>query len=371
MARFLPILLALPLAGAFADTIKLKSGETVQGKIVKSDSASVTVEVQFSPTITDERQIARTDIAGMSMDAPDEVAFAKIRDITEPATALDSKPYQALLDGQLKPFLKKFSYSPRATDVKAKIAEFEADVVRLNNGEVKVSGNWYDKAAATAEKYQIEAAAALAEMQAQIAAANFPGAMNAFDKLQRYQNSTSYADAIAPARKALARLQQQLDFAISNLAATKAQRQAAIDRTPAEQRADIQRAFDAEQARATVIAAAAQKNGERFFTMFAFDEQGLKSMQQAAQQLATQLQTVNTDKLTSGAKLVQTASNELASNEVAAAESTLTELRATWPEYEGLTRLEQWLKAEQAARKPTPDAAASATQTTHGMATAQ
>jgi hypothetical protein len=372
MARFLPLLLVLPLAGAFADTIKLKSGETVQGKVVKSDASSVTVEVQFSPTITDQRQIARADIAAIAFEAPDVVAFAKICDLQPPATALDSKPYQAMVDAQLKPFLKKFGYSAHAADVKAKIAEFQTDITRLDNGEVKVSGNWYDKAAATAEKYQIAAAALLAEMQAQIAAANFPGAMNAFDKLQRYQNSTAYAEAIVPARKALARLQQQLDFAIANIATIQAQRQAAIARTPEEQRADIQRAFDAEQARATALAAAAQKNGERFFTIFPFDEQGLKSMQQAAQQAATQLAAVNTGKLSAGAKLVQTASSELASNEVDAAESTLAELRTTWPEYEGLNRLQQWLRAEQAARKSAPDAAASATRApAPGMAASQ
>jgi hypothetical protein len=371
MARFLPILLALPLAGAFADTIKLKSGETIQGKILKSDSTSITMEVQFSPTITDQRQIARTDIAGIAFDAPDEMAYAKIRDVAAPATALTSAPYKELLDSKLTPFLKKFGYSQRAADVKAKVAEFQADIARLDNGEVKVAGSWYDKTAAAAEKYQLQAAAALDAMQADIAAANFPGAMNNFGKLQRFQNSAAYAEAIEPARKALARLQQQLDFALANLNATRAQRQTVIDRTPAEQRADIQRAFDAEQARATALAAAAQKNGDRFFTIFPFDEQGLKSMQQAAQQLAAQLKTVNTDKLTSGAKLVQMASSELASNELDAAATTLAQLRTTWPEYEGLNRLEQWLKAEQAARKSTPDAAASATQAARGMATAQ
>lgn len=371
MARYLPLFLALPLAGAFADTIKLKSGETLEGKIVKSDTVTVTLEVQFSPTITDRRQIPRTNIAGIVFEAPDEVAYAKVRDVQAPATALDSKTYQAILDGQLKPFVKKFGYSARAADVKAKIAEFQADIARLDSGEVKVSGSWYDKTAATAEKYQIAAAALLAEMQAQIAAANFPYAMNAFTKLQRYQNSTAYAESIAPIRKALVRLQQQLDFAMSNLAATRAQRQAAIDRTAPEQRADIQRAFDAEQARATALAAAAQKNGERFFTIFPFDEQGLKSMQQAAQQLAAQLQTVNTAKLTSGTKLVQAASSELASNELEAAATTLAQLRATWPEYEGLRRLEQWLKAEQMARKSAPDAAATAEHAAPGMAAAQ
>jgi hypothetical protein len=372
MARFLPILLVLPLTTALADTIKLKSGQTLEGKIVKSDATTVTVELKFSPTITDQQSIARADIAAISVQSADEAAYAKLREIQPPATALDSSGYQALIDGQLNPFLKKFAYSPRVADVKAKIAELQADITRLENGEVKVAGTWYDKTAAAAEKYQIEAAAALDVMKAQIAAANFPGALNEFDKLQRYQNSTAYAEAIAPARKAIARLQQQLDFALANLPATQAQRQAAIDRTPPEQRADIQRAFDAERARATAAAAAAQKNNQRFFAIYAFDEQGLKSMQQAAQQLATQLQTVNTTKLTSGAKLVQTACAELASNEPAAAESTLTQLRATWPEYEGLHRLEQWLKAEQDARKSSPDSTASATRApAPGMAAAQ
>jgi hypothetical protein len=375
MARFLPILLLLPLAGvALADTIKLKSGEVLQGKVLKSSGASITVEVQFSPTITDRRTIARADIAGISLDAPDEAAYAKIQNVVAPDTALDSSAYKALIADTLEPFLKKYGYSARAADVKAKIEEFQADIARLDNGEVKVAGTWYDQTAAKAEKYQIAAAALLSAMRAQLDASNFPGAMNEFEQLQRkYPNSTAYAASIAPARKALVRLSQQIDFAIATLPQTKAQRQTAIDRTPAEQRADIQRAFDAEQARATAQAAAAQKQGLRFFTIFAFDEQGLKSMQQSARQLSTQLQSVNVTKLTSGAKLVQTANNELAANEIAAAETTLAELRSTWPEYEGLHRLEQWLKTEQAARKSSSDADAAgpAPAAAPGMAAAQ
>ena len=141
LRRLFPILLAAPLATAFADSVKLKSGEVVEGKVLSSDNASVTIETQFSPTITDQRTIARADIALLSVASEDEAAFAKIRDLKTPATALDATASTEILDNQLRPFLKKFPTSTRVADVKAIIKSFEADIERLRRAKRKSAAN--------------------------------------------------------------------------------------------------------------------------------------------------------------------------------------------------------------------------------------
>jgi len=350
LRRLFLVLLAAPLATAFADTIKLKSGEIIEGKVLSSDNASVTIETQFSPTITDQRTIARADIALLSVVSEDEAAFARIRDLKTPATALDASASTDILDNQLRPFLKKFPTSARVADVKAIIKSFEADIERLRKGEKKVGGKWYDADTFAAEKYQLEAAIIFEAMQRDLAAKNYSAAMNDFDQLQRsYVGSAAYAEAVSQAGKALKLLDQQLNFAIANLPQTLARRQAAIDQTPIEQRPPIQAAIDAENARATEIAAAAQQANQPFFAILPYDEKGLQAMREASTQVAQQLATVDAKKLANAARLVRQANEELAHNQLAAAQTTISELTAQWPEYEGLSRLQQRLTSAQTA----------------------
>ncbi|MDD5199922.1 MAG: hypothetical protein PHC88_08970 [Terrimicrobiaceae bacterium] len=349
---FVSTSLLLPLAFVYADSVKLKSGEVVEGRIIQSDANGVVIETQFSPTITDQRHIARADIAATAVASPDEVAFAKIQDLGAPDTALDVTAYTDILDRQLRPFVRKYPYSPRAQDVKAKIAAFETDMARLKAGDVKVAGIWYDPASFTAEKYQIEAAANLAAMQREAGLKNYPAALNSFGLLQRtYPSSLAFAESLPLAEKTLEKLAQQLTFTIANLPQTKAQRQAAVERTPIEQRAPIQQAIAAEDARAAAFAEAAERNGQRFFAILPYDEKGLDSMQEAAQNLAVELKAIDRKKLAAGAKLARQANTELARHELPALETTLPQLQAAWPEYEGIARLQQRLMAEKNSLK--------------------
>jgi hypothetical protein len=345
----LPVVFAvvIPAATGFADTIKLKSGEIIQGKISHSDATSFTIEVPFSATITDERVIQRSDIANVAVTARDEAAYAQIRDIHLPDTALDAQPYETVLDTQLLPFLKHYSYSPFASDVKDKVKAFQAELDRVRSGDVKVAGVWYNKEAYNAATYQISAAIALETMKACNAKLDYVGAMNAFATLLRtYPNSLAFADGLPLGRTIFTKLVQQLSFAISNLPQIQAERQATLDRTPIEQRQPIQQALDADLVKAKALAEAAQKNNQPFFAILPYDENGLKAMQQQAVQLQSQLQTVNETKLTEGSKLVHRIETELTGHELAAARTTFNELQTTWPDYEGLSRLQSKIQSE-------------------------
>jgi len=359
LRRLFLILLATPLAVSHADSVKLKSGEVIEGKVISSDATSVTIETQFSPTITDERTVARADIALLSVASDDEAAFTKIRDLKTPATALDARACTDILDNQLRPFLKKFPTSTRIADVKAMIKSFEADIDRLRNGEKKIAGEWYDADAYAAEKYQLEATVIFEAMQRDIAAKNYSAAMNDFDQLQRsYAGSAAYAEAVSQARQTLKLLDQQLNFAVANLPQTLARRQAAIDQTPIEQRPPVQAAIDAENARAIALADAAQRSNQHFFAILLYDEKGLKAMQEASAQAAQQLASIDAKKLAKAAQLVRQANEELAHNQLAAAQMTISELTAQWPEYEGLSRLQQRLASSQSANEVSSQAEA-------------
>jgi hypothetical protein len=359
--RLLTALLFLPLATAVADTVKLKSGETIVGRITNADDNAITIEVEYSSSIIDTQTIPRADVAQFSVESGDEAAFVKIRDVKSPDTILTAGTCQKLIDEKLQPFLRDFPGSPRAADVQLKIRALRDDLARLKDGDVKVSGIWYDKSDFIAEKYQLEAAAVLEAMRRNYEAKNYSAAMNSFELLQRsYPQSLAYVESLRIAPELLSKLQQQLGLEIANLPQTKASRQATIDRTPIEERPPIQRAIAAENARAVAAAALAQHSQQKFYTIYSFDEKGLKSMQTATMQIQKQLDTVDSKDLEQAARLVRRATEELAANQFTGAQTTLAQLRTAWPRYEGLSRLDQRLQRANAANKASAQAAAEA-----------
>lgn len=359
--RLLPALLTLPATLALADTIKLKSGETLEGRIVQFDPTGLTIEVQYSPTIVEQRFIPKADIASSSVASSDEAAYAAIAKITPPETAMEVSAYDVILTEKLRPFLKQYPASPRAADVKALIARFEAERKRLAAGDIKVAGVWYDPAAYAEAKYQIDAARILLALQAQMQAKNYPAVLNSFEALKRlYPGSLAYAGAVPLVVEALPKFDQQLTFTLRNLPATLAQRQATIDRTPVEQRAPVAQAIANENARAEAAQKAAERAQQRFFPLLAYDSKGLATMQTSARDLAKQLAAIDAAKLTAAAALVRQTQAALDRGDTAAATTSLERLKVAWPQYEGLRRLELRLKTAEATPSPSPDPAVGA-----------
>ncbi len=354
----LALLLILAQA-AHGDFIELKSGEKIEGRVVKTTPTEVTIEVQFSPTIVDERIVAREDIALLGVAEEDEVAFAKIREAGTPDTALTPKVCEAVINDSLAPFLKAFPTSDRAPDVQARIGAIRADIRRLQSGEVKVSGRWYDKSAFAVEKYQIEAATVFEAMSQQAAAGHVVEAMNSFNLLQTsYPASIAYADSYPLALKTTQKLLQQLAYAIAELPEVKARRQAAIDRTPPEQRQPVIQAIAAEDAQAAAAAKLAATHKQAFFPILPYDDKGLQAMLISARAIEKKLAALDAKLLAGHAKLVRRAQKELDEREFAGAESTLAELERVWPKYEALSRLKQRLADATTANKASAEAAA-------------
>jgi len=336
--------LVLPVLAAWGDTLKLKSGEEIEGRILENTAAAVVIEVNFSPTIVETRTIARADILAVAQVPADEAAFAGITTIELPETALSVEPYDAVLKGRLRPFLGKFPKSPRAADVREKIKAFEAERKRVEGGEVKLAGAWLSASEHGAEKYQIDAGQILARVKAFAAAQDWVSTLNGCDLLRRsYDHSVAFVEAIPLAAEAAAKLAQQITFQLRNLPVTLEQRTNTIERAPQQDRERIRRAMEQQEAQVVALAEQTRKRNQRFYPLAAFDGKGLAEMKKSVADVQTELAALDQAKLEKGAGLVRAANRDLADNELAAAEATIAELAATWPAYEGIERLRKHL----------------------------
>src|SRR5581483_5043345 len=83
---------------AAADTVTLKTGDKLNGKITSETDSQVTMRVQVSATISDERTINKDEIASIEKEQPDELAFQDLRNLKpDPQMSYSADTYDRIL----------------------------------------------------------------------------------------------------------------------------------------------------------------------------------------------------------------------------------------------------------------------------------
>lgn len=137
------------LHSAKADTISLKSGETVEGKIIREDETHYVVEVVVSGTIKDEKKIARADVKNIDKKGADEKAFDELGIVVPTPDLLDKEAYDEWI-AKLEGFVKAYPDSPRAKAAKGMLDTLGTERALVAEGGIKfgnemVAAGEYDR----------------------------------------------------------------------------------------------------------------------------------------------------------------------------------------------------------------------------------
>ena len=124
--RFLPaFLIASGLCcGAFADTVTLKTGEVIEGKISSESDTQLTLELKLPGGITDSLTVSKDDVLSIAKVQPDELAWAPLMALKPGTTSLPAAFYETATQS-LKGFLAQFATSPFAADAQKALAALE------------------------------------------------------------------------------------------------------------------------------------------------------------------------------------------------------------------------------------------------------
>src|SRR6266540_1329159 len=141
---FSPVILALLCITALADSITLKNGEKIDGKITGETANDVTVEVKVSAGISDTRTIPKADIAKLDKEQPDTVAWQQLKNLKLGPNSLPAASYDQVINA-LNNFTTQFPTSPHAADAQKLAADFDAEKKRIASGEVKLNEKWLSK----------------------------------------------------------------------------------------------------------------------------------------------------------------------------------------------------------------------------------
>jgi len=124
---------AMVNVGVVADTLTLKSGEKLEGKITAETAADVTMEVRVSAGITETRTVPKADVTAVEKDKPDDVAWQPLKNIKSGPNSLPKTAYDPLISA-LRGFITQHPDSPHVEEAKKALAPLEAARVGRRGG---------------------------------------------------------------------------------------------------------------------------------------------------------------------------------------------------------------------------------------------
>ena len=360
--------LALLTTAASADIITLKTGERLDATIASETATEMTLELQISAGIKDERVVKKADVVKIDRVAPDEGAYRAIMNLQPAKNSLVPAQYDGILTA-LQDFAAKYPESTHVADVKQAAAAFQADKKRVEAGEVKLGGIWLSKAEAQRQRVQIGGLQLFNAMKNANAAGDAIEALNAFASLEKnFAGARVLPDAVDLARQILAALKPATERALENQKIKDAERQIGVKNAGPLERPELIAANLREQARADAALAAATAAGQ--WPPFATSsEKCLKAILAKIPTEAARLEKIPVAAMRESIALAEKAQTEFTGKDLAAATETLKEVLKLWPANELGTRLTAQITA--AKNPPKPDPSATPAPTTPGPATAK
>ena len=361
----LPLLCAALLStSALADTFTLKTGERFEAKILSETATEMTLEVQISAGIKDEKVVKKADVVKLDRVAPDETAYRAVMNLLPGKNTLLPAQYDSIQTA-LQNYTAQYPESGHVAEVKQALAGFQADKKRVDAGEMKVEGVWLSKAQVAQQRVQIGGLQAFNAMKSANAAGDAIGALNAYVGLEKgFGGAKVLPDGIELARQILTVLKPAVERALENQKIKEADRVQGVknagtldhpERIPADLRAQVQAtatlaakeleaANQREQAKADAALAAATTAG-LWPPMAPFSEKCLKAIQMKIPVESARLEKLPVADMRESIRLAEQAQTEITDKDLAAATETLKEAIKLWPANELGKRLSAQLTA--------------------------
>lgn len=180
-----------------ADSIKLKNGTVLEGKILEETTDSITIEYKVTKSINDIKTVKRSDVLEIQKEPEDEKAFKKLNGILPTDDLLSAEEYDEIINGSLTEFLNTFPASKLKGKVQEVVDELKKEKALIESGSVKLNGNWISPEEAAKDNYNHSARIVLARMQTMSKKGNFQEAFNYFEELQnKFPHSIAYTNSI-------------------------------------------------------------------------------------------------------------------------------------------------------------------------------
>jgi len=338
-------LLVLPMAFLRGESIELRDGKKIEGKILSVNTQTVLIEVQTSPAIREEMSYPRSDVAKIQRASQDDVAYAEVAALLVPVTADNPAVYDAPLE-RVRSFMKNYAYSKNMPEARKLAAALEADRARLVAGEIKLGGVWVAADASPAERTELGGRVQLAKMKE---SSDPVAAMTAFEVLEKDHNTSSaYPDSVKVARDSLAKLRAGLVRARADLERRTRDQEQGLQLASEDRRLQIEQGIAQEKSAIQAQIERVKQSGSKWVPVLS-DTKVLDDLSSLVESEEARLSKIDTATLGAGAAAVSEAQRQLAAGNLSAAKANLEQAQKLWSQHVLLASLQESLKKAEAA----------------------
>ncbi len=341
--------LALLATSGWADTVILKSGDKVEGKILSETDAELTLEVKITASIKDERVLKKADIEKIEKIQPDEEAWAGIKGISLGSESLDPGDYSGAVN-LLGAFISQFPQSAHSAEAKDKLAKLEEEKKRVDAGEMKLDGKWLSAAEVQEERVQISGRILLSRMKRLAAAGQYVEAMNVFAAIEKsFGGSAAFPDAVVLARQTAPLLKAAAEQRLTQLKQLVEQNKARLANTQGADRVQLEAMQKQQQAATEATVAAAERSGVLWPPLSPANERSINALISRAGGETSRLAGQQVEKMHQSVQAAQAAQAALDAGDIAKADVSLKEASSAWSNNEFIKRLQLKLAEQQKA----------------------
>lgn len=304
-AGLLLVACAFPFASLYADTIRLKNGEKLEGTIIEEKPDSVKIEVKIGRA-TDWVVKQRKEIAEIIKSTKDEIEATELKKLVPTKDRMSDVEYQKVIKEQLEPFIKKYPTSRYRKEVEGILKTYQEEMEKAKAGAMKLEGEWVSPEEMDWNRYNIEARLKRIEMQQQIKAEEHYKAYRSYLELENEKPaSVEYVKALEEVKTILPKLDRQLELHAERQPQLMKARENNLKTLSAEQRRRVEDAFRNEANDFKVELEEARKAKVAIPPFYIYD---LKSIQDSRMQIVREqarLDKLDVEKLKTGAEQFQ------------------------------------------------------------------
>lgn len=271
---------ALGISTSWADTITLKSGKVLTGKVLEERASEYLLEVNITASIKDQKVIAKSDVLSIEQEAADKKPFEALKGILPTGDQLSEGDYNLIIEGKLKPFIQSYPKSDHLPEVQKTLATLEAEKKRIIVGDIKLSGEWISAEEWNANAYDLDALLIFNEMKKAVNKNSYRAALVKYDELIRnFPDSGPSNEAQELTATFLPRFQRIVAAKASSAKEKAAARERSANSLGARDRSRVLAARDAEKIRYEAMIEKARSEKVRWLPVNDYDEKNLKSLE--------------------------------------------------------------------------------------------
>ena len=346
------ILLLLSIANLTADTIKLKDGTVLEGKVIKETPDSIDFEYNFTKSIKETKTIKRSDIKVIDKEEADEIALEEIKQLLPTASLLSTDDYDKILAGKPAAFMADFKTSKLKSSVQDIIDQLLAEKAKVAANSIKIDGKWITSEEALKDPYNHNALVLATRMRASIEERNYLSALTQFEKLEKeFEYSTAYTKSIDSILATLPKYAARLTQYKRNYPLRMAQRDKDLKSMEASDRAQTETAFQTQQKRFEQRVAEAKELKNRWAPVSEWNLPSISDNLDTVTKETERLEKLDLAKVGELATLIAGSYQDLADNKLTSAQSRLENAKSMGAKGEVITKLAEQIDTQRKAAR--------------------